>query len=174
MITVLVACLGVIAFLALLVVHRDDTVASLRTALREARRPAPAAAAEPAGSAMFTLPGAARGSFSMVAVAVRARPNASLLTWLFVYGQRADPGQRYGLLEGMCGGQYVTASDLADGTADRNGNLTISVPDLVLGPQASDIWFMLYRWEDGAPLGGVEGPLTAGRARTFRSVPPCS
>ncbi len=63
---------------------------------------------------------------------------------------------------------------MADGTADRNGNLTIAVPGLALGPQASDVWFMLYRWRDGAPLGGVLGPLTAGEARTFRSAPPCS
>jgi len=170
MILVLLACLGIIACLALLVARRGDTIASLR----DARRPAPAAVAELYGSVMFTLPGTARGSFSMVAVAVRTRPGASPLTWLFVYGQGADPGQRYGLLQGMCGGQYVTASDLADGTADRSGNLTITVPDLALGPQASDVWFMLYRWQDGVPLGGVQGPLTASRARIFRSGPPCS
>ncbi len=173
LVLVLVACIGVIACLALLVVRRDDTVASLRAALRETRRPAPAATAELAGSAMFTLPGAAGGSFSMVAVAVRARPGAAPLTWLFVYGQHATPGQRYGLLEGLCGGQYVTPSDLADGTADQGGNLAITVPLLGVSSQAPGVWFMLYRWQDGAPLGGVQGPLAGREARIFRSAPPC-
>jgi hypothetical protein len=170
MILILVACLGVIACLALLVVHRDDTITSLRAALRDTRPPAPAATAELSGSAVFTLPGTARGSYAMVAVAVRARPGSSPHTWLFVYGQHADPGQRYGLLEGTCGGQYVTPSDLADGVADRSGNLAITVPDLVLGPGD---WFLLYRWQDGVPLGGVQGPVTGGGARTFRSAPLC-
>ncbi len=174
MILVLVACLGVIACRALLVVRRDDTVASLRAALRDTRRPAPAATAELSGSAMFTLPGAAGGSFSMVAVAVRARPGAAPVTWLFVYGQHADPGQHYGLLEGLCGGQFVTASDLADGTADRGGNLTITVPGLGASAQDPKVWFMLYRSQDGAPLGGVQGPLAGRGARIFRSAPPCS
>ncbi len=174
MILVLVACLGVIACLAVLVAHSDDTVAALRAALRETRRPAPAATAEPSGSAMFTLPGAAGGSFSMVAVAVRARPGTAPLTWLFVYGQHAGPGQRYGLLEGTCGGQYVTASDLADGIADQGGNLAITVSGLGVSSRASDVWFMLYRWQDGAPLGGVQGPLAGREARIFRSAPPCS
>jgi len=166
MILVLVACLGVITCLTLLVVHRDDTITSLRAALRDTRPPA----ADLSGSAVITLPGTASGSYAMVAVAVRARPGASLHTWLFVYGQHADPGQRYGLLEGTCGGQYVTPSDLADGVADRSGNLAITVPDLVLGPGD---WFLLYRWQDGVPLGGVQGPLTGGEARTFRSAPLC-
>ena len=170
MILLLVACLGVIACLTLLVVHRDDTITSLRAALRDTRPPAPAAAAGLSGSAVFTLPGTARGSYAMVAVAVRARPGTSPRTWLFVYGQHADPGQRYGLLEGTCGGQYVTPSDLADGVADRSGNLAITVPDLVLGPGD---WFLLYRWQDGVPLGGVQGPLTGGGARTFTSAPAC-
>lgn len=169
----LLACLGVIAWLALLVAHRDDTVASLRTALRDTRRPTPAPAAGLSGSALFTLPGAASGSFAVVAVGIPAGPGASPHTWLFVYGQHADPGQRYGLLEGTCGGQYVTSSDLADGIADRSGNLTITVPDPAPGLQALDVWFMLYRWQDGVSLGGVQGPLTGGRARTFRSTPSC-
>jgi hypothetical protein len=118
-------------------------------------------------------PGATRGSFALVAVAVRAGAGASPLTWLFVYGQHADPGQRYGLIEGTCGGQFVAPSALADGVADRSGNLAITVPDLALGPQAPDDWFLLYRWQDGAPLGGVQAPLTSA-ARTFRSAPSCS
>lgn len=173
---VLLVCLGVITFLALLVANRNDTITSLRTALRNSRHQEPAIAAGPAllaDSAMFTLPGAALGSFSVVAVAVRARPGSAPGTWLFVYGQHADPGQRYGLLEGTCGGQYVTASDLADGIADRRGDLAITAQDLAISPQAPDVWVLLYRWEDGAPLGGVQGPLTGSGARTFRFTPPC-
>lgn len=173
MVLVLVTCFGVIASLVLMVVNRDDTVASLRAALRDSRRPAPAATAELSSSAMFALPGAAHGSFSMVAVTVRAKPGAAPLAWLFVYGQHAEPGQRYGLLEGTCGGQYVTSSDLADGTADRGGNLTITAAGLDASFQAPGVWFLLYRWEDGAPLGGVQGPLSGRGASTFRSVPPC-
>ena len=127
----------------------------------------------PTGSALFRLPDAASGSFSLVAVAVRPRLGSAPVTWLFVYGQHAGPGQRYGLLEGTCGGQYVTASDLADGTADRHGDLTITAKELAASRQAPDFWVMLYRWEDGTPLGGVQGPLTGAAAKTFRSAPPC-
>ena len=102
-------------------------------------------------------------------MAVRLGPGSAPVTWLFVYGQHADPGQRYGLLEGTCGGQYVTASDLADGTADRRGDLRITAQELALGAQAPDFWVMLYRWQDGTPLGGVQGPLTGTGAKTFRS-----
>ena len=162
--------------LALLVAHRDGTITDLRAALRNARRPAPATAVGPpaeSGSALFSLPDAALGSFSVVAVAVRPRPGATALTWLFVYGQHVDPGQHYGLLDGICGGQYVSATDLADGTADRSGDLTIAAHDLGVGSQAPDYWVMLYRWDDGAPLGGVRGPLIGGGARIFRAAPPC-
>jgi len=174
----LLACLGVITSLALLVANQDHTITSLRAALRNSRHQAPALAAGPAlpadsGSAMFTLPDAALGSFSVVAVAVRPRPGSAPVTWLFVYGQHVDPGQRYGLLEGTCGGQYVTASDLADGVADRRGDLTITAQDLAISPQAPDVWVLLYRSEDGAPLGGVRGPLTGMGGKTFRSAPPC-
>ena len=173
---VLLACLGVITSLALLLADQDHTITSLRAALRNSRHQAPATAAGPAlpaDSALFRLPDAALGSFSVVAVAVRPRPGSAPVTWLFVYGQHADPGQHYGLLEGMCGGQYVTASDLADGTADRHGDLTITAKEVAVSPQAPDFWVMLYRWEDGTPLGGVQGPLTGGGAKTFRSAPPC-
>jgi len=174
----LLAGLGVITSLALLVAHQDHTITSLRAALRNSRHQAPALAAGPAlpadsGSAMFTLPDAALGSFSVVAVAVSPRPGSAPVTWLLVYGQHVDPGQRYGLLEGTCGGQYVTASDLADGVADRRGDLTITAQDLAISPQAPDVWVLLYRSEDGAPLGGVQGPLTGIGAKTFRSAPPC-
>jgi len=172
---VLLACLGVMVSLALQVAHQDDTIDHLRTASRNAPHPAPATAALPAvsGSAMFSLPDAAGGSFSVVVVAVRPGPGSAALTWLFVYGRHASPGQRYGLLSDTCGGQYVAAYDLAEGTADRNGNVTIVAPNLDINPRAPDVWILVYRWADGTPLGGVQGPLTGNGARTFQSVPPC-
>lgn len=179
-VVVLLACLGVITSLALLVADRDHTITGLRAALRNSRHQVPATVARPAlalpadaGSAMFTLPGVALGSFSVVAVAVRPAPGSDPVTWLFVYGQHADPGQRYGLLEGTCGGQYVTASDLADGTADRRGDLRITAEQRAPSAQVPSFWVMLYRWQDGTPLGGVQGPLTGSGAKTFRSGPPC-
>jgi len=173
--TVLLACLCVAVSLVLFVAHQDDTIGHLRTELRNAPRPAPAAAPLPAvsGSATFRLPGAAGGSFSVVVVAVRPGPGSAALTWLFVYGQHADPGQRYGLLSDTCGGQYVAAYGLAEGTADRNGDLTIVAPDPDINPRAPDVWILVYRWADGIPLGGVQGPLTGNGSRTFRSAPPC-
>ena len=175
---VLLACLSVITSLALLVADRDHTITDLRTALRNSRHQSPAVVAAPAlpvdsGSALFTFPDAALGSFSVVAVAVRARPGSAPVTWFFVYGRHADPGQRYGLLEGTCGGQYVTPSDLADGIADGRGDLRIAAQDSAIDPQAPGVWVMLYRSEDGVPLGGVQGPLTGSGAKTFRSAPPC-
>jgi hypothetical protein len=123
---VLLACLGLTVSLALLAAHQDDTIDHLRAALRNTPQPAPATAALPAvsGSATFWLPDAGGGSFSVVVVAVRPGPGSAALTWLVVYGQHANPGQRYGLLSDTCGGQYVAAYDLAEGTADRNGDLT--------------------------------------------------
>lgn len=172
---VLLAFLGVTVSLALLVAHQDDTIGQLRTVLRNAPHPTPAPSALPAvsGSATFRLPDAAGGSFSVVVVAVRAEPGSATLTWLVVYGRHASPGQRYGLLSDTCGGQYVAAYDLAEGTADRNGDLTIVAPNLAINPRAPDVWIMLYRWADGTPLGGVQGPLTGNGARTFHSAPSC-
>ena len=172
---VLVACLGATVSLALLAAHQDGTIDQLRTALRTASHPAPATEALPAvsGSAIFSLPGAAGGSFSVVAVAVRPEPGSAALTWLFVYGRHANPGQRYGLLSDTCGGQYVAAYDLAEGTADRNGDLTIVAPNLDIDPRAPGVWISVYRLADGAPLGGVQGPLTGSGARTFKSAAPC-
>jgi hypothetical protein len=77
------------------------------------------------------------------------------------------------VIEDTCGGQYVAAYDLADGTADRDGNVTIVAPNLAINPRAPDVWALLYRWEDGAPLGGIQGPLTDSDAKTFRSTAPC-
>lgn len=175
-VAIVLAFLGVTVSLALSVRHQDDTIGQLRTALRNAPAPAAApaaAAASVSGSAVFQLPDGASGSFSVVAVAVRPKPGSAPLTWLFVYGQHASPGQRYGVLSDTCGGQYVAANGVAAGTADRNGDLTIVAPNLDIDPQAGDVWIQLYRWADGAPLGGVQGPLTGSGARTFQSTPSC-
>jgi hypothetical protein len=176
---VAVAAVGVLAagaYLTLLVAHRDGTIDDLHAALRQARQPA--AAAQPglpveSGSALSIFPDGAAWSFSMVTAAVRPKPGSAALTWLFVYGQHASPGQRYGLLEGTCGGQFVTASDLADGTADRRGDLTIVAPNLEISASDSDVWVLVYRLEDGVTLGGIQGPLIGSGAKAFRTTPPC-
>ena len=181
LILALLVSLGAGTYLALLTAHQDDTIRQLRTALRQGRSSAPAPAALAAGpglpvasgSTLSTFPDAAGGSFSMVAAAVRPRPGAATLTWLFVYGQHARPGERYGLLEGTCGGQYVTASDLADGTADRKGDLSIVAPNLTISSSAADVWVLVYRLADGVPLGGIQGPLIGAGARPFRSAARC-
>ena len=172
---VVLACLGVTVSLALLVAHQDDTIDQLNGALRNASPPAPATGALPtvSGSAMFALPDVGGGSFSVVALGVRPEPGSAALTWLFVYGRHAHPGQRYGLLSDTCGGQYVAAHDLAEGTADRNGELTIVAPNLDINPRAPDAWIQVYQLADGTPLGGVQGPLTGNGARTFQSAPAC-
>jgi hypothetical protein len=172
---VLLACLATTAYLALLLTHRDSTISDLRTALGAARHTTQAPAAPstvPAvdGHAAFTLPG---GSFSVVAVAVGPRPGSVPLTWLLVYGRDAHPGERFGLLEGTCGGQYVASSDLADGVAAQDGNVTIVAPNLAISPRAAATWVLVYRRQDGAPLGGIQGPLTGPGARIFRSAAPC-
>jgi len=169
---------GLGAGLTLFVAHQDETIHDLRAALQNVRRAGPATASGPAlpvesGSALFTMPAAGGGSLSVVAAAVRPRPGSAALTWLYAYDQHAEPGARYGLLEGNCGGQFVTASDLADGTADRQGDLTIVAPNLPISIRAADIWVLVYRWEDGVTLGGVQGPLSGHGARVFRSAPPC-
>jgi hypothetical protein len=172
---VLLACLGVSASLALLVAQRDATISDLRGALRNAIHQAPAVAPPPAvsGSAMFTLPYAGGGSFFIVAIAVRPESGSPTLTSLFVYGRQASPGERYGLLDDTCGGQYIAAFDLAEGTADRDGNVTIVAPDLAISPRSPAVWVLVYRLDDGAPLGGVQGPLTGYGGKTFRSPPRC-
>lgn len=172
---VLLACLGVITGLALLVAQRDHTIGDLRAALRTASHPASAPEARPglptdSGHAMFTLPG---GSFAVVAMAISPRPGSAPVTWLLVYGRHADPGERYGVLEASCGGQFITASDLADGVADQQGDVKIVAPDLAISPHAGNIFVLVYRWQDGTPLGGVQGPLIGNGARIFRSTPPC-
>ena len=173
--TVLLACLGVITGLALLVAQRGHTIRDLRAALRTASHPesapdAGAAVPTDSGHAMFTLPG---GSFSVVAMAISPRPGAAPVTWLLVYGRHADPGERYGVLEATCRGQFITASDLAEGVADQQGEVKIVAPDLAINPHAGDVFILVYRWQDGTPLGGIQGPLVGDGARTFRSTPPC-
>lgn len=174
----LLASLGAVVYLALLVAHQDGTIKDLHAAARKAGHQARATTAEPAppvvsGSPMFTLPDMAGGSFSVVAMAIRPRPGSPALISLFVYGRHAGPGERYGLLEDICGGQYVSASDLADGTADRQGDLTIVAPDLTVSPRDPGVWFLVYRLRDGAPLGGIQGPLIGNGGRTFRTAPQC-
>jgi hypothetical protein len=179
-IAILLAGTGTAIYLALLVARQDHTIDGLRADLRSAARRTPAAAASgsgpvlpvDAGSAMFTLPQAG-GPLSVVAADVRPRPGSAALTWLFIYDEHAEPGERYGLLEGTCGGQFVTSSDLADGTADRQGDLTIVAPNLAISSQDPDVWILVYRWVDGATIGGIQGPLVGGGARTFRTTPPC-
>jgi hypothetical protein len=168
------ACLGLTISLALQVAHQNDTINRLHAALRNARQPAPAAAALPAieASAAYPLPDTADGSYSVVAVGIRPKPGSAVLTWLFVYARHAHPGERYGLLQATCKGQHVTTSDLADGTADQDGNLTIVAPNLALTPQAG-AWIEVYRWADGTALGGIQGPPIGRGATTFRSAPTC-
>ncbi|MDQ2812496.1 MAG: hypothetical protein M3Z75_11665, partial [Actinomycetota bacterium] len=144
-----------------------------RTASRPAPAAAPAALPVESGSALFRVPAAGGGSLSVLAQAVRPRPGEAALTWLYVDDSRAEPGARYGLLEGTCGGQYVTPSDLADGTADRAGDLTIVASNLPISPRSADVWILVYRWADGVTLGGVQGPLTGPGATTFRARPRC-
>ena len=177
-IVILLAGTGTAAYLALLVGRQDHTIAGLRADLRSTARSATASGSSgavlpvEAGSAMFSLPQPG-GPLSVVAADLRPAPGSAPLTWLFIYDQHAEPGQRYGLLEGTCGGQFVTSSDLADGTADRQGDLTIVAPNLDISSQAPDVWILVYRWVDGATIGGVEGPLVGGGAKTFRTTPPC-
>jgi hypothetical protein len=141
----------------------------------KAARPVPAVAGRPAisATAVYALPGAPKNAFSVVVLAVRPSPDSTPRTWLFVYGSDIHPGQSYGLLEDTCDGQFVTSSDLADGTADQRGYLTIVARNLDISPTASDVWILLYRHDDGTPIGGVLGPLTGQGAKTFRSQPPC-
>src|SRR5262249_26561520 len=42
-------------------------------------------------------------------------------------------------------------------TADPDGNLTIVAPDLAINSQEG-AWVEVYRWADGAVLGGIQGP----------------
>lgn len=174
----LAVCLGALALTAAQLAQRDRTIHALRAAAqhtRQRQRPAAGSAALPtaSGSALATFPGATGGTFSMVTAAIRPRPSAPPLTWLFVYGRHATPGARYGLLDGICGGQYVAPADTAHGIADRRGDVTIVAPDVPLGARDRNVWVLVYRARDGVTLGGVRGPFIGGRAVPFRTTPPC-
>jgi hypothetical protein len=171
---VLLTCLGVSLGLTRMGTPHEPAAAASRAA-RTAAPEGPAVVARPAisATAVYALPGAATNSFSVVVLAVRPSPGSAPQTWLFVYGRDIHPGLRYGLLEDTCDGEFVTASDVADGTADQHGYLTIVAPNLDISPTAPDVWILLYRQDDGISMGGVQGPLTGQGARTFRSVPPC-
>lgn len=168
------AGLGLTVTLALLVVHQHDTISKLHAAVRDTRQPAPAAAALPAieASVAYALPDTADGSYSVVAAGIRPEPGSAVLTWLFVHARHAHPGARYGLRQAACTGQHVTTSDLADGTADQDGNLTIVAPNLGVTPQAG-AWVEVYRRADGTVLGGIQGAPIGRGATTFRSAPTC-
>lgn len=175
----LLASLGVLAYMAVLLTHRDSTIHALRAAVQaseRARSPAPVGGQDlptDAGSALATFPVSSGGSFSVVAALIRPRPGAAPLTWIFVYGRHASPGQRYSLLDGTCGGEYVAPNDTAEGIADRNGDLTIVAPNLDLNPRSRNAWVLVYRWSDGLTLGGIRGPLVGGGSVPFRTIPPC-
>jgi hypothetical protein len=171
----ILACLGLTISLALQVAHQNDTINKLHAAARNARQPAPVAAALPTiqASVAYTLPDTADGSYSVVAVGIIGpKPGSAVRTWLFVYARHASPGERYGLRQATCTGQHVTTSDLADGTADQDGNLTIVAPNLAITPRAG-AWVEVYRWADGTALGGIQGPPIGRGATTFRSAPTC-
>jgi hypothetical protein len=176
---VLLACAAVaLAGMAMAVAHRDKMIDGLRAALATVRHRAPYAAPDSAlpvesGTAVLAFPDKSGGSFSMFATAIRPGPHSGPLLWLYVHGQHETPGARYGLLGGTCGGQFVTSADLADGTADRSGDLAMVAPNLSVSPRDPRAWVLLYRMADGVTLGGVRGPFIGGGARAFRSVPPC-
>ena len=168
------ACLGVTISLALQVAHQNDTINKLHAVVRNASQSAPATAAQPTieATVAYTLPDTADGSYSVVAVGIRPKPGSAVLTWLFVYGRHVHSGERYGLRQATCRGQDVTRSDLADGTADQDGNLTIVAPDLASILQEG-AWVEVYRWADSTALGGIQGPPLGRGAATFRDAPTC-
>jgi hypothetical protein len=168
------ACLGLAISLALQVGYQNDTINKLHAAVRNASQSAPATAAQPSveTTVAYTLPDTADGSYSVVAVGIRPKPDSALLTWLFVYARHASPGERYGLRQATCRDQHVTRSDLADGTADQDGNLTIVALNLASIPEEGT-WVEVYRWADSTALGGIQGPPLGRGATTFRDAPTC-
>ena len=92
-------------------------------------------------------------SSSVVAVGIRPKPGSAVLTWLFVYGRHVHSGERYGLRQATCRGQDVARSDLADGHADQDGNLTIVAPNLASIPQEG-AWVEVPRWADSTGRSG--------------------
>ncbi|HEY3958570.1 MAG TPA: hypothetical protein VGM53_34845 [Streptosporangiaceae bacterium] len=175
----LLACFGALGYTAVQLAHRDSTIHELRAAQQRAAQQQRSATTGSeglpavAGIAAIPFPGSADGTFSMVAAALRPRPGAPPLTWLFVYGRHATPGARYSLLDGTCGGQFVTPDDAAQGIADSKGDLTIVATNLPFGAQDRRAWVLVYRARDGITLGGVRGPFIGGRPVPFRATPPC-
>ena len=108
----------------------------------------------------------------MVAAGIRPKPGSEVRSWLFAYARDAHPAERYGLRQATCTGQDVTRSDLADGTADQDGNLTIVAPNLAITPQEG-AWVEVYRSTDSTGLGGIQGPPLGRGASTFRDAPTC-
>jgi hypothetical protein len=108
----------------------------------------------------------------MFVVSVGGRPGAAPALVLYVHGQ-ATPGQRYGLLGDVCGGQYVTPTDWTEATADSRGNLTIVGQQVPGQPSDPDLYVLVYALDSGATLGGIKVPLTGDGATPFRTVPPC-
>ncbi len=175
---VVLACLMVaVAHLAIVTSQRDVTIGHLRAALRTAQAHdagAPAAAGRPVTgpTAFHRFPDGRHGWFSVVATAISARPGAAPTLWLFIHGH-AEPGQRYGLLGDMCGGEFVTASDWAQATADRHGNLTIVAPGVSAQPASPRLYLVVYQLDSGVTLGGIKGPLAGAQATPFRRSPAC-
>jgi hypothetical protein len=172
----LAVCLGALGYTAAVAAHRGRAISALRAQLRQARRPGTSAAAATvpgyASAAVRSFPDSAGGTFTFVAVSIAPRPGAGPLTWFIVHGQHARPGQRYGLLQGFCGGQYVTPTPLASGIADGRGDLTIVAPNQQISLRDRTTWVAVYQYRTGLTLGGIRGPL-AGRARGFLVNPPC-
>jgi hypothetical protein len=175
----LLACLGALGYMAAQLARRDATIHQLRAAQQRATRrqshvsTGSADLPAVAGIGAINLPRSAGGTFSVVAAAVRPRPGAPPLTWLFVYGQHATPGARYSLLDGTCRGQFVTPADAAQAVADSKGHLTLIAPDLPFSAQDRGGWVLVYRTRDGVTLGGVRGPFIGGRSVPFKTTPPC-
>jgi hypothetical protein len=168
------ACLGLTITLALQVAHQSDTINTLQAAVKNARQSVPVAAALPTTEAniAYALPDTPDGSFSVVAAGIRPKPGSAVLTWLFVHARDAHPGERYGLRQATCTGQHVTTSDLANATADQDGNLTIVAPNLAQDTSGG-AWVEVYRSADGTALGGIQGPPLGRGATTFRDAPTC-
>jgi hypothetical protein len=73
----------------------------------------------------------------------------------------------------MCGGEFVTQSNWAEGAADSHGNLTIAAPDVSVQPASPRLYVLVYQLDSGVTLGGIKGPLVGARATPFRRAPPC-
>jgi hypothetical protein len=170
---VLVACLAALGWGGTVIGERDHTIASLRRELRTARQQPSLTAGQGspgyAGSRFLHFPDSGPAQFSMIAVAIRPGAGLPVTTWVSVSGRHASPGQRYALLGGICGGQYVTSTDLAQATASRAGRLMFSAADLDVSPGNS----LASAARAGGPLGGIQGPFTGTGARPFRWRPPC-